>query len=285
MRARQEPACRRQGIVHGARVLPLLGVSAQERNQLIAPRLEANFTGHVLTVLFLAVIIVCVWPVISGLRCPVWVRSLIVLAGLIGVSALGWWVWPSSGPQVAAFDSAHVDIGNMPERKSVTNTWNGKPWDEDFYSDVRLNLQNGPNYRIENIDLAITVPGNSKDPKRILIAAIDQLTKVPGVEFPKPNPAEATFDIGGFKMPVSLQTSAPPNAWPNLPQQSLKAFIPKLLGGQKLELIIGVKQANQPSLPAIEKPIPKYLHVTGTYQVIGKESIPRTLVDELVEVK
>lgn len=75
-------------------------------------------------------------------------------------------------PNALAFRALSVGIRNEPERAQAT-TWDGKPWNEDLYADVRLSIENVFEYPVQDIDLDINVAdGNQK----AQIGAIGQLT-------------------------------------------------------------------------------------------------------------
>ena len=82
-----------------------------------------------------------------------------------------------------SFRAFWVGVGNMPERSQVTNTWNGKPWDENDYADVRLTITSTADLALQDVDLDISV---AKEDPKTGIAGIAQLTNISGVEFHKP---------------------------------------------------------------------------------------------------
>lgn len=187
---------------------------------------------------------------------------------------------PHNGPQVLIFDAMAVGVGNMPERKSVINTWDRKAWDEEHYSDVRLNIQNNSHFRLQNVDLTLTVKGDTADSTTYVMAAIDQLSQIPGVEFPKPQAPEIKLRLRGtdnnlYNFPI------PPlgTGWGTLPVPTLKMFVPKLLNEERLKLIIGAAATINPS-----KRVPKWIEISGSYDVISDRTTQRTELNQSVEV-
>jgi hypothetical protein len=190
---------------------------------------------------------------------------------------------PHNGPQVLMFDAMEVGIGNMPERKSVTNTWDGKAWDDEHYSDVRLDIQNNSRFRLQNIDLTLTVKGDTADSTKYVMAAIDQLSQIPGVEFPKPQGPEVKLRLRGtdnnlYNLPLPLPGAL--LGWGTLPVRTLKMFVPKLLNGEQLKLIIGTSPKVTPP-----KKAPKWIEVSGSYDVLSEGTTQRTMLSQVVEVK
>ncbi len=191
---------------------------------------------------------------------------------------------PRNGPEVLAFDSLIASLGNMPERKSASNTWDGKPWNDDVYTDVRLTIENKSNYRVENVDLTVATPGEDSDPNRILIGAIDQVTHLPGVEFPKPPPVDMNLRLRGkdnevYNFPVGSDTILP-TGWGALPRPAVKVFMSKLVEQQKAKLIIGTLSAGAP-----RKVAPRHLKISGTYDVVESERRERTTISRVIDVK
>lgn len=190
---------------------------------------------------------------------------------------------PHNGPQVLTFDVMAVGILNMPERKSVTHTWDGKLWDEEHYSDVRLNIHNTSRSRVQNIDVTLTVKADAADPTQYVMAAIDQLSQIPGVEFPRPQAPEFKLRLRGKDNNLYNLPFPPPNTfpgWGTLPVPSLKVFVPKLLDGEQLKLIIGASTTTAPL-----KRTPKQIEISGSYDVIGEGTTQRTTLNQSVEVK
>jgi hypothetical protein len=190
---------------------------------------------------------------------------------------------PRNGPQVLIFDSMAVNILNMPERKSVTHTWDGKAWDEEQYSDVRLDIQNNSRFRVQTLDLTLTVKGDAADSTQYVIAAIDQLTQIPGVEFPRPQAPQFKLKLLGkdnnlYNLPFPSLGAFP--GWGTLPVPSLKMFVPKLLNEEQLKLIIGSSATVAPP-----KRAPKWIEISGSYDVISGGTTQRTTLSQPVEVK
>jgi hypothetical protein len=61
---------------------------------------------------------------------------------------------------------------------------------------------------------------------------------------------------------------------------SLKVFVPKLLNGEQLKLIIGASTTVAPL-----KRAPKWIEISGSYDVIGEGTTQRTTLSQPVEVK
>lgn len=190
---------------------------------------------------------------------------------------------PQNGPQLLSFDAMAVGVGNMPERKLVTHTWDGKGWNEEHYSDVRLTIDNSSDYRIENLDLVISMPSTKDNANRSLIAAIDQLSHIAGIEFPKPQSQDMTVRLKGqdgntYNLPLNMDASIP-NGWV-LPRPFMKLFAPRLLSAEKLKLIMGIVRASGSG-----KIVPKTLQISGTYDVVNSTNTRRTTINQAVEVK
>lgn len=213
------------------------------------------------------------------------------------ICAASGWLWYVSiafaqskggyvGPDLLTFDALSVGVGGMPERQSVSNIWDSKPWNEELYSDVRLTIGNNPKYRTENLDLTITLPGKDTDPQRQLIAAIDQLSRIGGVEFPKPQSPETNVLMKGqdgntYNMPFSFDTFSPnPKTGWWLPTPSHKVFVPKLFNGEKLKLILGTILDG-----SREKIAPKFIQLSGTYEIVTERDKQRISLDRTIEVR
>jgi hypothetical protein len=189
-----------------------------------------------------------------------------------------------SCPDVLRFDSFMVNLGNMPERKAVKNTWDGDVWHESIYYDLRLELAKTLPDRIENLDLTISIPEDKKDRHRPLIAAIDQISDIPDVQFIKPNNITFTATIpdgNGGKIFIPFSTHVMfPKGWGVPPVQSTKIFVTKLLDDQEITLIIGTIPAIGPA-----QTIAKALQLSGTYEVVLHDKKCQKKISQLVIIR
>lgn len=190
---------------------------------------------------------------------------------------------PHNGPQVLSFDSL-VAIENMPETRAVKNTWDGKPWNHDLYADVRLTMENKSDYRLENIDLSIATPGEDNDPFRVVMAAIDQTTNLPGIEFPPPPGLDTNIRLRGqggiVNIPINPLAGLT-GGWKSLPVPSVKLYASKIMERQRLELILATYFGGTG-----KKLAPKQLRISGTYDVVLKSGNKQsTTLNSIVDVK
>lgn len=175
-----------------------------------------------------------------------------------------------------SFQAFWVGIGNLPERSKVTNTWDGKPWDEHDYADVRLTITNGLDLALQNVDLDINVA--TEEPTGI--AGIGQLTNINGIEFRKPalNIREPT---------LQLQDKSD-GKWYNLPLSPFfdehrivpdyRIFCPRLAQRDIIRLILATIHLEQRGKP------PKKLRITGSYVTESGQGRTTGQVNEVVIV-
>ena len=174
-----------------------------------------------------------------------------------------------------AYGATFVGIANMPERQHV-KTWNEKPWDESNYSDVRLTIGNTHDFPLENLDLEISV---SEGDKEQLIAGIDQLSAVSGVEFRRPSvPQTPPVRLRGrdgntYNLPIDSMLDKT-----HFPSPSYKMFCPRLLAKDGLRLIIAAAFTGR-----IKRP-PERLRISGSYETAPSEGSKRVQVDKIVQV-
>jgi hypothetical protein len=189
---------------------------------------------------------------------------------------------PHNGPKVLDFKSMLVNVTNMPETKSIAHSVADKGWDDARYSDVRLAIDNRSGGRVENIDLTISTLTKGDHDKGSLISAIDQLSSIPGVEFPPPKAPELvvrfkTEDGSGVNLPINPGRGA--GDW-LVPVPEVKLFAPKLLRGENMRLILGIVPADGSGRVA-----PESLLIIGTYDVVSGANMQRTTVSQIVKVK
>jgi len=211
-------------------------------------------------------------------------RAFVLLVGCCGVAAwYGWQFWPSP-PAQTSDDSSHAvgfqaldtEIGNLPERQKVSLTWNGKRWDEQQYSDVRLTINNNLDYQIQNSDLAISAMDGEE---HLGIAGIGQLSDVSGVEFHPPLTQWPQLRLRGKdgKDYVFDATDMLGNKW--LPAREFRIFCPRLLPNEPLRLIIATVRDNGNKKPATS------LHIKGTYETAQSEGSMRRKLDQTIVIE
>src|ERR1700686_753137 len=181
------------------------------------------------------------------------------------------------------FDSFTTAVGNLPDR-ARTSTWNGDPWDEKEYTDVRLRIDN-VGAKIRDLDLALKLVGDDDSDKSFyVIPAIGQTTDLHGVEFIPPQPQEMTIALKGadnktYTLPFSTAFG---KGWSTLPPRSIRVIVPQLLDGQHLILIIGTSHISTPT----EAKIPSHIEVSGTGDaLIDGATRQGILRKELIDIK
>ncbi|HEU0046121.1 MAG TPA: hypothetical protein VFQ43_00785 [Nitrososphaera sp.] len=192
--------------------------------------------------------------------------------------------WRNEPPAQTSGDSSHAvgfqaldtEIGNLPERQKVSLTWNGKPWDEQQYSDVRLTINNNLDYQIQNSDLAISAMDGEE---HLGIAGIGQLSDVSGVEFHPPLTQWPQLRLRGKdgKDYVFDATDMLGNKW--LPAREFRIFCPRLLPNEPLRLIIATVRDNGNKKPATS------LHIKGTYETAQSEGSMRRKLDQTIVIE
>jgi hypothetical protein len=177
------------------------------------------------------------------------------------------------------FHSITTGIGNLPERKRVTETWDEKPWDEANYADVRLQVDNSLDFPLDNLDLNISV---AADDKSNAVAGIGQLSDLKDVEFHRP-----PLDV---KLP-DLQLVGKDGKTYRLPTEELfgKMHLPtpnyrvtcqRLLAKDSFRLIIATtSHSENRRIP------PERLRITGSYEMAKSEGGARERVDAVVVVE
>lgn len=218
---------------------------------------------------------------------PFWERALFVfvlfgITGLLttevirGIGGIQPFITAPLQPVALSFKAFWVGIGNLPERSKVTNTWDGKPWDEHDYADVRLTITNGLDLALQNVDLDINVA--TEEPTGI--AGIGQLTNINGIEFRKPalNIREPT---------LQLQDKSD-GKWYNLPLSPFfdehrivpdyRIFCPRLAQRDIIRLILATIHLEQHGKP------PKKLRITGSYVTESGQGRTTGQVNEVVIV-
>ena len=177
---------------------------------------------------------------------------------------------------VLAFRAMATAIGNLPERKRVSMTWDGKPWDEAHYSDVRLTMENTFEFPLQNIDLTISATDGNETSR---IAGIGQLSDVNGIEYhPPKSPELPPLSLRGedgnlYRLPTADVFGS---VW--LPATTFRIFCPRLLPGEPLRLIIATVQSNKVKRPPVR------VRITGVYETGPSEGSVRGRIDEVVTV-
>ena len=131
------------------------------------------------------------WPSSAKHSCAL--LSVLFVFAFGGSQVLTQWREEHLLASAISFRAMAVGIGNMPERKKLTETWDGKPWDEDHYEDVRLSIDNNLALPLEQLDLSVSVTEGDKDMR---IAAIGELNGVNGVQFRVPQAVSSLFRRG-----------------------------------------------------------------------------------------
>lgn len=180
------------------------------------------------------------------------------------------------------FESYTTAVGNLPERAKAL-TWNGDPWEENKYGDVRLRIDNA-GAKVKELDLALKLVNRDDSPQSFyVITAVGQTTELHGVEFIPPQPPEATIALRGadnktYTAPFNLAFG---KGWSTLPPRSIRVIVPKLLDGQHLTLIIGTDHNS-----ASESKIPSYIEVSGTGDALIEGNTRQGILKkQLVEIK
>jgi hypothetical protein len=175
-----------------------------------------------------------------------------------------------------ALQAYRVGLGNMPERSRVTNTWNGQPWDESDFADVRLKITNNIGLALQDIDLDITF---TEDDPEAGIAGIGQLTDISGIEFRKTplNMPEPAFKLRGtdgksYNLPLN------PFMEEHRVVRDYRMFCPRLAQRDIIRLIIAAICLNHPKKP------PSRLKITGTYVTESSAGRMTVQVNEVVMV-
>ena len=214
------------------------------------------------------------WPSSAKHSCALLSVLLVLFMG--GSPVLTQWREEHLLASAISFRAIAVGIGNMPERKKLAETWDGKPWDEDHYEDVRLSIDNNLALPLEQLDLSVSVTEGDKDMR---IAAIGEVNDVSGVQFRAPQgvphgqlPPLRLHGADGkdYNLPVEDIASKM-----HLPAPSYQMFCPRLEPKDTLHLIMGV------SGTTVSKKSPSRLRITGTYHA---ESISGNVVGRIDEV-
>ena len=162
----------------------------------------------------------------------------------------------------------YVGLRNMPERKGVT-TLDGRPWDEDQFEDIRLDVRNDSDLLLQNVDLTLTF---SKDPVR-LFGAIGQLSRLTGVDFTSDSVQGPTVRLKGN----DGKTYNLPFPDMHFPPTSYKVFVPRLEAHGTVRLIIGAVG------PAPRDP-PRELKIAGSAESMAAERSQKIVINETVPI-
>lgn len=173
-----------------------------------------------------------------------------------------------------AFDAYVENLGNLPERKRLTLTYDDKPWEETKYADVRLEIENTSTVPLENIDLDIDLLGNKSGD---FIAGIGQLSDVGGVEFHKPQLPQAKLRLTGKNGKDYIVTSTDIMDAGHPLFFDVRVFCPRLSPEETLRLIIA-------SLLDDPSKRPNHLRIKGTYETTPSEGSKRENVEKIVDV-
>jgi hypothetical protein len=166
--------------------------------------------------------------------------------------------------------------GDLPERSRVTETYDGKPWNESTFADVRLSVTNHADVPIQNLSLTIDVTYGDEKPG---IAAIGQLSEITGVTFPKqqpfPDAAISVVDKSGH------HSNIPIGSWlAKLPIAYAKQDVicPALRAHEELRLILGTTYWHENNKP------PARLKITGSYETTPGTGSVRGTIDQVIPV-
>jgi hypothetical protein len=219
----------------------------------------------------------------SKLQKVLFVIVAIAVVGVVGIASLRLASSRSPVSLTLKFESFTTAVGNLPERAKVS-TWDGGPWNENGYADVRLRIDN-VGAKIRDLDLSLKLVGESDSGSSFyVIPAIGQTTELHGVEFIPPQPQEMTINLRGIDN--KLYTAPFPmnfgKGWSTLPPRSIRVIVPQLLDGQHLTLIIGTSHASASN----QSKAPKYIEVSGTGDALINGNTRQGIVaTELVLVK
>jgi hypothetical protein len=175
------------------------------------------------------------------------------------------------------FRALAVGIRNMPERKNVQMTCDGKPWHEEIFSDVRLNIESTLDFAIQNLDLSILATDGEEHSR---IAGIGQLSQVSGLEFHPPKmpelPPIALLGTDGktYQLPTDNMFGS---TW--LPATKFRVFCPRLFPGEPLRLIIATLHDDGIKVP------PQHLRIIGTFETPPSDGSTKGNVDAIVKVR
>jgi len=181
------------------------------------------------------------------------------------------------------FESFTTAVGNLPDRAKAS-TWNGDPWDENEYADVRLRIDN-TGVKIKDLDLTLKLVGDDDlDRSRyFVIPAIGQTTELHGVEFIPTQLGELTTALKGadgktYTFPLNTDLG---KGWSTLPLSSIRVIVSQLLEGQHLSIIIGTSH-----IPKSESKVPSHIEVSGTGDALIDGNTRQGIVKkELVVIK
>ncbi len=176
-----------------------------------------------------------------------------------------------------SFRAFWAEPGNMPERSQVKNIWNGKPWDEHDYADVRLTITSTVDLALQDVDLDISV---AKEDPKTGIAGIAQLTNVSGVEFHKPPfVPEPVLRVQGQD---GKSHNLPIPGFSFLEEHRIvpdyRVFCPRLAQRDTIRLILATICLGQPGTP------PSRLRITGSYVTESSAGRTTAQVNEVVVV-
>jgi|SRR5665213_1346948 len=209
--------------------------------------------------------------------------------GLIGVFAVLSFVWvesnhhesgsesshaaePPPSPAGLSFRSIAVNVLNMPERKKV-KFYDGRPWHENEYSDVRLSITNATDFPLQNLDLQVGALANER---KFWLVGIAQLSAIKAVEFRTP-PVPSMDPI--VLKDVNGKDTLLPFPFPDLlktpPFPYYVVFCPRLGPHETIELILatiteGISTSGNP---------PGQLRITGSSETALSEGGKRVPVD------
>ena len=169
----------------------------------------------------------------------------------------------------------YAGVGNLPERKTVP-TWDGRPWDESMYADVRLSITNQGDEALQNVDLNLSFDKDT----HLVFTALGQLSDVNGVRLGPPSlpewhpvPLEGS-DHHIYFLPVPKMPFA---------SKTYKVFIPRLESSDALRLIVGVGNVMQ--VKNTPPTVPSKIYLDGSAEAPANEGSKKFSIHEVVEVK
>lgn len=215
------------------------------------------------------------WHVVVRRAAALIVFVLVVLVA--GYQPFSQWRQERAIRSILSFSAVSVGIGNMPGRERVA-TFDGKPWDEEHYGDLRVLVGNTRDVALLNLDLSIDLSDSDKD---IRIVGIGQLSTINGVEFRQSQAPVGSLPVirlrgkdgKTYNLPVDSMTQGM-----NMPAKRLRVICPRLEPTEGLKLILATVDGS-PS-----KVVPKQIRITGTVFADSASGFLRSNFDALVPV-
>lgn len=163
----------------------------------------------------------------------------------------------------------------MPKLGTTPNTWNGEPWNEDTYTDLRIAIEDKSTTMLQALNLDISVAETSQ-PFRI--AAIDQLTDTANIEFPKPD-MDIVAPLPGadgqlHNFPFSFSNA---KRWGSIPVKHIAVYIPHVFYHQKVRLILAAVHDIRG-----DTSLPDKIRITGRYETVVDDAPYHGEIDKLI---